>query len=64
MRSLVSTDEGDLEVVAKRIDGRWLVTATCAGWRASAIGEKLSVTVDAALGPYAGGVRLPGDQDV
>ena len=53
------TDEGPLEVRARRMDDRWLVEARCNDWRQVGVGAELASAADAALHPYAGGQPLP-----
>ena len=58
LHAVVPTAEGRLEVVARHIDDRWWVVARCGRWRGIGVGGQLGPAVDAALGPYAGGVNL------
>ena len=49
------TEEGLLNVRARRTDGRWVVEARCGNWRQISVGTELAAASDAALAPYASG---------
>ena len=53
-----ATDEGPLHVRARRVGDRWFVEARCGGWRQAGVGPDLAAAADAALRPYASGMRL------